>query len=339
MEYEISPDYLPISPCSLRTNTTVGCDIYLLAKTTAESRFVLYCRGDAVFEEAKKNMLVAQKTQSLFIKKDERQTYFNYLENHFQHIISDASIPPDERTKIVHSAATNLVKDLYNDPRSGNIGRTKAFANNMVDYVIKDSKSAESLLKIAVHEYHTYTHSVNVAAIGTLFGQDLGLGVKDLKGLCAGILLHDVGKTKISDDILNKKGELTKEESNIIKKHPELGVEVLEETTGVRFREERIVTLQHHENDDGSGYPYGLKKDEIQPCGKIARLIDVYDELTAKNPHKEGLRPFAALRKMKEEMYHCFDSELFKEFIRFLGPYDPRKTERRSSKRYTTIAR
>ncbi len=208
----------------------------------------------------------------------------------------------------------------------------------MVDYVIKDNKAVESLLKIAVHEYHTYTHSVNVAAVGTLFGQNIGLGVKDLKGFCAGILLHDVGKTRISTNILNKKGKLTKEEFDIIKKHPELGVEILEET-GFEFKEERIVTLQHHENDDGSGYPYGLKKDEIHPCGKIARVIDVYDALTANRSYKDALRPFAALKEMKEGMFHCFDTELFKEFIRFLGPYDPRSKERKSSKLYTTVAR
>ena len=203
---------------------------------------------------------------------------------------------------------------------------------------ISDVSQFLSLLKIAVHEYYTYTHSVNVAAVGTLFGQDLGLGVKDLKGLCAGILMHDVGKTKISTDILNKKGKLTKEEFDIIKKHPEYGVEVLEET-GIEFKEERIVTLQHHENDDGSGYPYGLKKDEIQPCGKIARVIDVYDALTAKRSYKEASRPFAALKEMKEGMFHCFDTELFKEFIHFLGPYDPRRKERVSNKLYTTLAR
>jgi putative nucleotidyltransferase with HDIG domain len=203
----------------------------------------------------------------------------------------------------------------------------------MVDYVIKDSKAAESLLKIAVHEYYTYTHSVNVAAVGTLFGQGLGLGVKDLKGLCAGILLHDLGKTRISTDILNKKGKLTKEEFEIIKKHPELGVEILEET-GVEFKEERIITLQHHESDDGSGYPYGLKKDEIHPCGKIARIIDVYDALTTKRPYADAIRPFAALAEMKEGMLNCFDTELFKEFVRFLGPYEPRRRRRKYDKLY-----
>ncbi len=336
MESEISPDYLPITPSSLRTNTTVGCDIFLLAKTTAEVRYVLYCRGDAVFDDEKKNMLTAQKIKSLFIKKEEQQAFFEYLENNFQHIVSDTSIPAYERSKIVYGAATNLVKEIFNDPKSGSVERAKGFAHNMVDYVIKDSKAAESLLKIAVHEYCTYTHSVNVAAVGTLFAQDLGMGVNDLKGLCAGILLHDVGKTRISTDILNKKGKLTKEEFDIIKKHPELGVEVLEET-GVEFKEERIVTLQHHENDDGSGYPYGLKKDEIHPCGKIARIIDVYDALTTKRSYADAIRPFAALKEMKEGMFHCFDTELFKEFIRFLGPYDPRRTERKSSKLYTAL--
>ncbi len=74
MKYELSPDYLPISPSGLRTNTTIGCDIFLLAKTMSELRFVLYCRGDAVFDDEKKNMLVAQRIKSLFIKKDEQQT-------------------------------------------------------------------------------------------------------------------------------------------------------------------------------------------------------------------------------------------------------------------------
>ncbi len=331
MDLEISPDYMPISPRSLRTDTKVGCDIYMLAKTTVEIRFVLYCKADAIFDEAKKSMLLAQRIKSLFIKKEQQQVFFDYLENNFQHIITDDTIPPDERTRIVHGAATNLVKDLFEDPRSGSVERTKVFAHNMVDYILNDTRSAESLVKIAVHEYYTYTHSVNVAAVGTLFGQELGMGVSDLKGLCAGILLHDVGKTMISTDILNKEGKLTKEEFEEIKKHPELGVEVLEET-GTKFKEELIVTLQHHENFDGSGYPYGLAKDEIHTCGKIARIIDVYDALTTNRSYKEALRPFAALVEMRDSMINCFDTELFKEFIQFLGPYDPRRAKRKTDK-------
>ena len=319
MEYEISPDYMPISPSALRTDTTVGCDIYLLAKTTIEVRFVLYCTADAVFDEAKKNMLVAQKIKSLFIKKEEQQIFFDYLENNFQHIISDTSIPADERTKIVHGAATNLVKDLFQDPRSGSVERTKAFAHNMVDYVIKDTNAAQSLMKIAVHEYYTYTHSVNVAAVGTLFGQNLGLGVTDLKGLCAGILLHDVGKTKISTEILNKKGKLTKEEFEIIKKHPEYGAEVLNET-GSQFKEERIVTLQHHENDDGTGYPLKLKGGNISYLAKCAKIIDEYDTLMSNNTNHDFVdRHFETLTMMISQLKTRFDKQLLAQFVKFLA--------------------
>ena len=320
-------EYLPVDLSSLKTDTKVGCDLYLLVKSGADSRYILYCRGDAIFESSKREMLLGKNISRLFITKEDQQKYYEYLENNFQSIISDTSISPGERTKIVHSAATNLVKDLFNDPRSGNVERTKTFAYNMVDYVLKDNDAAHSLLKIAVHEYYTYTHSVNVAAVGTLFAKSIGFKNEDLRELCSGILLHDVGKTRISTDILNKKGKLTKEEFDEIKKHPELGIEVLDEAD-IEFKEERIITIQHHENDDGTGYPHGLKKDEIHLSGKIARIIDVYDALTTKRTYADAVRPFAALVEMKEKMSNCFDNELLMEFIRFLGPYDPRKKPR-----------
>ena len=324
-------DYLPINTSSLRSNTTVGCDLYLLVKAKSESRYILYSRGDVVFEESKRGMLWERNISRLFIKKDDQDKYYEYLEVNFQEIITDVRIPFDERTKIVHVAATNLIKDLFNDPRAGNIERTKTFAYNMVDYILQGGRAARSLLKIAMHEYYTYTHSVNVAAVGTLFARELGFGDEDLKHFCSGILLHDVGKTRISADILNKNGKLTKEEYEKVKKHPEMGVEILKET-GNGFTDEYMITLQHHENYDGTGYPRGLKEDEILRCGKIARIIDVYDALTADRPYAKAIRPFAALREMKEKMSNCFDKELFISFIRFSGPYDPRKKQRNDDK-------
>ena len=81
---------------------------------------------------------------------------------------------------------------------------------------------------------------------------------------------------------------------------------------------------------DGSGYPYGLKNNEIHSCGKIASIIDIYDGLTTNRPYGDAVRPFAALWEMKEKMLNRFDTELFKEFIHFLGPYDPREKKRKS---------
>ncbi|MCP4270165.1 MAG: HD-GYP domain-containing protein [Candidatus Brocadiaceae bacterium] len=320
-------DYLSISPSIIRTGTRIGCDLFVSVKRTAGSEFVLYCRGDVVFEEVKRRALKAEKIRSLYIRKDNQKEFYEYIENNFQDIITNTNISYDEKTTFVYNTATNVVKNLFDDPRSGNIKRTKSFASNLASYIIDDSKAAESLIQIAIHEYYTYTHSVNVAAVGTLFGKYLGLGGKELRPICTGILLHDIGKTRVSTDIINKKGKLTKVEFEEVKKHPELGVKALDEA-GIAADEIRLITLQHHEDYDGGGYPYGLKKDEISLYGRIVRIIDVYDAITTNRSYAGAKRPFSALKEMQERMSHCFDTELFLEFIRFLGPYDSRSSER-----------
>ncbi len=331
MDYDILPEYSPVDSNSLRTDTKIGCDLYLLINTSTDSRCVLYCKGNAVFDSNKREMLLEKNIDRLFIKNNDKQKYYKYLESHFQNFISDTNLSSKEKTKIVYGAATSLAKDLFNDPRSGNVKRTKTFAYNMVDYILKEGRSARNLLKIAIHEYYTYTHSVNVAAVGTLFAKELGLGEKELKHFCSGILLHDIGKTRIDTNILNKNGKLTKEEFQKIKEHPELGIAILRESGGGSSDEFTII-IQHHENYDGTGYPYGLKQNEIHRYGRIARIVDVYDALTTDRPYARAIRPFAALVEMKDNMSNCFDMELFKEFIRFTGPYDPRKKTRKGDK-------
>ncbi len=328
MKNYISSDYLPIGSSSLRTDTKIGCDLYLLLETSSDRTFILYCRGDVIFENDKKDQLIERNISNLFIKKEDQQKYFDYLESNFQSIVSDTRIPSEEKIKIVHSAATNLMKDLYADPRTETIARTKTFAYNMIDFILRDTMVAESLIKMAVHEYYTYTHSINVAAMGTLFAQHIGFDASELKSFCSGILLHDIGKARISTDILEKKTEFTKEELDKIKEHPQLGVEILEES-GIDLKNEKIITLQHHENCDGSGYPHGLAKGEIHHSGKVARIIDAYDALTRDRSYAKAIRPFAALVLMKQEMLNCFDKEIFMDFIRFLGPYDPRSNPRK----------
>jgi HD-GYP domain-containing protein (c-di-GMP phosphodiesterase class II) len=161
---------------------------------------------------------------------------------------------------------------------------------------------------------------VNVAAMGTLFAKNLGFSENDLGPFCTGTLLHDLGKIKISPAILNKNGRLTEEEFETVKKHPELGVNILKET-GNGFKDEYTIMLQHHENCDGTGYPYGLKKSEIHSIGRVARIIDIYDALTTKRAYSYAQTPYDALSIIKDEMSDAVDRVLLKQFIKFLGGY------------------
>ncbi len=88
------------------------------------------------------------------------------------------------------------------------------------------------------------------------------------------------------------------------------------------------IVLQHHENHDGTGYPHGIGGSDIHLFGSISRIIDVYDAITSNRPYAVAERPFAALSEMKAEMLDCFNEELLKEFICFLGAMDLRKKHR-----------
>ena len=92
-------DYLPINLSSLSTDTTVGCDLYLLVETKSESRYVLYCRGEAVFDNNKSENLLEKNISRLFIKKDDQQKYYKYIESDFQNIISDTRISSMKRQR------------------------------------------------------------------------------------------------------------------------------------------------------------------------------------------------------------------------------------------------
>lgn len=312
------PNYFPVTIDSIRSDTIIGCDLYLLMHVDDTNRFVLYCRGNSVFESKKRDLLLKKNVNRLFISRNDKNTFFRYLESNFPQIFTSTNITSEEKSKIIYNTATNLIHDLFENPVTGNIERSKKFAYNLVDYIIQDKEASHGLLKIAEHEYYTYAHSVNVAAKGILFASTLGFSESDLKSICLGMFLHDIGKTKIKSEILDKKGELTEDEYEIIKLHPELGVAIIKETES-SFNDNFMIILQHHENCDGSGYPHGLRKEEIHTCARIVRIIDVYDALTSKRSYAGPQKPFEALTTIRGEMSDIVDMVLFKRFIKFLG--------------------
>lgn len=312
--------YFPVTLSSLKTDTIIGCDIYLLVSNNGRSNYVLYCKGDSAFENDKKELLVRKNINRLFVGSEDQQKYSEYLETNLQHILSDEKVQPEEKAKLVYGTATTLLNDVFKEPVHKNIVRSQTFAYKMIDYILRDGRAAYNLLKITSHDYYTYTHSVNVATIGSLFAKDMGLNEKDMKSFCTGMLLHDLGKTKVSSSILNKKGHLTDEEFEKIKMHPEMGAKILRES-GSGFKDEYIVILQHHENCDGSGYPYGLRKDEIHYIARLVHIIDIYDALTTRRSYSPPKKPFDSLKLITSEMYNTVDQEMLKSFIKFLGGY------------------
>ena len=145
-------------------------------------------------------------------------------------------------------------------------------------------------------------------------GIELGLSEKQLENLAEGALLHDLGKSAISNDIIHKPDLLTDEEYEEVKKHTVIGYNMLKDNYDVPSPVKSII-YQHHENEDGTGYPMGVKRDKIYKLAKIVHIADVYDALISKRPYKEAFPKEKAISIMKEGIGTQFDPELAPIFI------------------------
>jgi HD-GYP domain-containing protein (c-di-GMP phosphodiesterase class II) len=136
----------------------------------------------------------------------------------------------------------------------------------------------------------------------------------DMHELGAGFFLHDIGKVRIDPAIINKPGKVTDEEMDLIRTHPYQGYKILKETNQLT-EECMVIVMQHHEREDGTGYPRRLKGDEIHTYGRICCIADVYDALTAERSYKQRLNTFDALKLMKEKLLNHFHQEMFEKFV------------------------
>ena len=288
----------------------------------------MFSRGDESFSTERKKELINKSITKLYIPAKGIRSFVRYQENNLQSILEDEKRDPEEKSQVVYHVARNLAQDLLSDPRSGiNIDRATNWVDKAVGYILNDENAFSSLLKVTMHDYYTYTHSVNMSVLGLLFGRHLSLDTHSLNCLGTGMLLHDLGKVEIPLKILNKPGKLSIEEFEILKKHPEWGLAFLEGKENIDEMSLKVV-IQHHENVDGTGYPNKITGMDIHLFGRISRIIDVYDAMTTDRPYRRAIKPFAALAEMKQNMSECFQEELFKEFICFLGPIDKRKERR-----------
>lgn len=165
-----------------------------------------------------------------------------------------------------------------------------------------------------------YRHGVNVSALCTLLGIWLGMNESQINLLVYSSILHDCGKIKLEPKILNKPGKLTDNEYKEIKKHSIIGYDMVKK---LQYIDKSVSygVLMHHERLDGSGYPLGLKGDEIHPFGKIIAIADIFDAINSNRGYKNKKTPFEALRIVKEEGLGKLDYKYVQVFLEHIINY------------------
>lgn len=230
--------------------------------------------------------------------------------------VEDKRLPSEKRAKVVYTYSLEIMKHILETPTAETICAAKEGIAQIVDVILHEDETAQRLFKVASHDFYTYTHSVNVGVKSILIARALfkRSSNHNMHELGNGFFLHDLGKVNIDPAIINKRGRLTKEEMDVMRTHPYQGYKLLSDMKQLST-EAWIIAMQHHEQDDGMGYPRRLSGSEIHPYARICQIADVFDALTAERSYKKSLQVREALKVMKEEMISHFNKDIFEKFI------------------------
>lgn len=230
----------------------------------------------------------------------------------------DEPISDTVRQETIKIVKENLIKII--DESNLNYTQIAEAVNQIIDELLSKDVLIFNLTDIRSFDNYTFAHSVNVAILAITIGISLNLSKNELKILGIGAFLHDIGKIKIPIHILNKPGKLDDEEYRIIQQHPEYGFDFIRKNKNFNIISAHI-SYQHHEKFDGSGYPQGLKGEEIHQLARITSIADVYDALTSNRPYRKAYLPHKALEFILGGSATFFDPDIVKAFLKCISPY------------------
>lgn len=238
--------------------------------------------------------------------------YNDLIEDEYDNAISDE----------VLIRATKTVQTWFNNGYRKSLRVLITEVESLVEEILSGKACINNLSEICSADADTFTHCVDVCVLSMTVGLKLGYERKELIRLGLGSIMHDLGKTRIPKNILNKPGKLNEEEFEKIKEHPEHGYKMLQEEVKEEIDPEVLsIVLNHHEKYDGSGYCRGLKGEEIDEKSIICAITDVYNAITTDRVYRKALPPHEAYEMILGAGNTMFDIKVVNAFLSCVVPY------------------
>jgi putative nucleotidyltransferase with HDIG domain len=212
-----------------------------------------------------------------------------------------------------HKSASSMIPmDDYN--------HVEKIVQSMVREVYSNPKMLYNMIELMGTDMYTYTHSVNVAVLSILTAKSLGLDKKTVEKIGIGALLHDIGKSRIDNELINKPGKYSTDEYETMKEHSKHGYDMVRSDTVISPITKQIIYF-HHERLDGSGYPEGLQGNQIPVYVRLVTICDMFDAMISDRSYRTKMSVYEALEVLNAESVYNIDPSILSSFIENIAVY------------------
>ncbi len=316
--------YIPVSIESIES--AIFPDVALYLKTG--QKYVLYKSHGRDFSKEDADRLSSNKVEFLFVSPEDMDVITEHMEKSAERFLKSDKFDGKAKGKIIYQTSINFMGDIFTNPhKAGDLERSQRLVENLLLYVSKDPTAITSLESVMAHNFPTFVHSLHVTTLSLLLHSEAFLLSHDeAVDVGIGCILHDIGMLFVPQEVLSKTGKLTPSEITAIKKHPEEGFTYLQANSSLSSVSLAIVR-NHHERNNGGGYPRGLKNVSISRSAQICAICDVYCNLTVDRNGNKTLPPNIALHVMKQEMKGAFSERFLGFFENVVGVDDDNTLE------------
>lgn len=275
----------------------------------------LICRG-TILDEYMISSMLRMGITGVYIGegKDDIPPEDRSLPLEIQETIAKQTVADKARVRLSESVRQRVsvgIQYLYSNAEADDFTQaTDSIAEDLMTAIMENDDIAVDVDALKVSDEYTFKHSVDVAAMAMVVARKHGFSEKQIYEVGVSGLLHDIGKSKIPIEVLNKPARLTDEEFSIMKQHALYGYRILQNKSDISDAV-RLGVLQHHEKINGNGYPLGVPQEQISSYARILSIVDIYDALVTDRPYKKGFSKRDAV-----EMIMAMTDELDIEYMR-----------------------
>lgn len=296
--------YLPIPLKYIPPEVLSELNVYLYH----DGQYALYNAQQHSFDQIDQRRLLSSGVETVYVSVRDHRRYYRTLEKHLGKLLRQEGLAREQKSELLYATAMELAGEVLSAPPGPEeIIRVAGLSSSMVDFLLQDDEAFDYLSQVSHHDFYTATHMVNVCYLTVATAEKLGFSAGTTINLLAlGAMLHDVGKVFIDPLVLNMPGPLSDIQNKLIRQHVTLGRDHLLKTANLETTVIEAVE-QHHERLDGSGYPLGLKGEQISLAGRLAAVVDTFEAMTSVRPYRENVfsvsQTLDYLRTQADQLY------------------------------------